>query len=54
MTLGDLLKRAKPEDLDKVIVYSDGIGWTNIDFLEKTDSTITIGASSNAIFSDDK
>lgn len=54
LTLGELFKQAKPEDYDKVIIYKDGQGgWTNVDIdINKCD--ITISASSNLIFSDDK
>jgi hypothetical protein len=53
MTFRDLLKRVKPEDYDKVIIYNDGVGWTNID-VEINKCTIDICNSDNAIFSDDK
>jgi len=42
MTLKDLIKKAKPEDYDKVIIFSDGIGWTNINVkFNECDITIT-------------
>lgn len=43
MTLKDLLKRISEEDYDKVIVVSDGKGWTNIEGKIEVDcSTITL------------
>lgn len=43
LTLKDLLKRVSVEDYDKVIVFSDGIGWTNISGeVEISSSVITI------------
>lgn len=55
MTINDLLKRLNKEDYDKVIIISDGKGWTNIKGEVKIDnSSITLYEDDNAIFSDDK
>ena len=55
MTVKDLLKRLEMEDLDKVIVISDGIGWGNISGKITIDeSTITLFEDKNEIFTDDK
>ena len=56
MTVKDLLKRLKPEDYDKVIIFTDGIGWTNVDYVmptEQESSSVLLKASSNSPFSDD-
>lgn len=53
MTLNDLLKRVKNEDKDKMILYSEGIGWTNID-VKIYQNAIMIVPADNNIFSDDK
>lgn len=43
MTLNDLLKRIPKEDYDKVIVVSDGKGWTNIEgYIENNKNTSVI------------
>lgn len=42
MTLKDLLKRVKPEDYDKVIILSDGVGWANIGKMVIGESSITL------------
>lgn len=31
MTLNDLLKRVCEEDKDKVFIFTDGKGWSNVD-----------------------
>lgn len=51
MTVNDLIKRCNSEDLDKVIVFNDGEGWTNVDVAIKG-GTIELSASSNSPFSD--
>ena len=54
MTLHDLLKRVNKEDYDKIIIITDGVGWTNISGkLLITESTIGISTGDNRIFSDD-
>lgn len=50
MTVNDLLKRIKKEDFDKVIVLSDGIGWTNIKKIIVDNSTITLIEDKHDIF----
>lgn len=53
MTLNDLLKRIDKQDYDKVIIISDGKGWTNIEGkVGITDSCITLYKDDNTIFSD--
>lgn len=41
MTLHDLLKRVKANDWDKVIIFSDANGWSNVD-VEIADDQIII------------
>lgn len=41
MTLNDLLKRVFEEDKDKVILFTDGNGWTNIK-VKVTDTAIMV------------
>ena len=42
MTLNDLLKRVNiPENKDKMLIWSDGIGWSNLE-IEITDTTIKL------------
>lgn len=54
MTLNDFLKRIDIEkDKDKMIIFSDGVGWTNVWF-EKNENNIIIIPDKNEIFSDDK
>lgn len=53
MTLNDFLKRLDVEDKDKMIIFSDGEGWSNVWF-KKTDNDIIIYCEDIAIFSDDK
>lgn len=55
MTLNDLLKRVKNVDGDKMILFCDGKGWTNID-VEVHENGIMIVPSynKNRVFSDDK
>lgn len=53
MTLSDFLKRLTEEDKRKMIVFSDGEGWSNVWF-KKTETSIIIYCEDNAIFSDDK
>lgn len=54
MTVNDFLKRLKPEDYDKVMVYRDRQGgWSNIWFTVN-ECGIDIIDEDNAIFSEDK
>lgn len=41
MTLNDLLKRVSEDDKDKVIVLTDGKGWSNVE-VKVADTTIII------------
>lgn len=52
MTLNDLLKRVENEDKDKMILYSEGIGWTNID-IKIYQNAIMIVSEDKRIFSND-
>lgn len=55
MTVKDFLRRINEKDYDKVILFSDGVGWTNISGkVDISESSITIFSDNNAIFSDDK
>lgn len=54
MTLKDFLRRVKLGDLDKMLILSDGIGWSNVD-IEMDECTIKIlPDKSNSPFSSDK
>jgi hypothetical protein len=53
MTLNDLLKRVTDADKDKMIIYKEGKGWTNIN-VQVTEHDIIITPDTNEIFSDDK
>lgn len=53
MTLNDFLKRLSEKSKDKMIIFSDGEGWSNVWFKE-TENDIIIYCDDNAIFSDDK
>lgn len=53
MTLNDFLKRVSEKDRDKMMIFSDGKGWTNIG-VKVTENDIIITDDSNEIFSDDK
>lgn len=51
MTVNDLLKRIPKEDYDKVIILSDGKGWTNISGkVDINESNITIYPDFNLLF----
>ena len=57
MTLNDLLKRVSQEERDKVIIFTDGNGWTNVDYVSPADgksATILLKASSNSTYSDEE
>ena len=54
MTLRDFLRRVKLDDLDKMLIWSDGVGWSNVD-IEMDECTIKIlPDKSNSPFSSDK
>ena len=54
MTLRDFLRRVKLGDLDKLLICSDGVGWSNVD-IEMDECTIKIlPDKSNSPFSSDK
>lgn len=52
MTVRDFLKRITEEDMDKMMVWSDGHGWANITIC-KSECEITIKADYSMPFSDD-
>lgn len=41
MTLKDFLKRINKEDLEKMMIWSDGIGWSNLE-IEITENQIKL------------
>lgn len=54
MTLNDLLKRVLEEDKDKMLLYTDGKGWANVN-IRIDDSNIWIfDDECNSPFSSDK
>lgn len=54
MTVNDLLKRINDgQHLDKMIIFSDGKGWCNIN-VEVYENTILIVPDKELIFSSDK
>lgn len=53
MTVGDFLKRVSVFDGDKMMIFSDGKGWSNID-IEVNDNEVVITCDRNEIFSSDK
>lgn len=52
MTLGDFLKRVSETDKDKMIIFRENGGWSNID-MRVSDSEITIFCDDNSPFSSD-
>ena len=55
MTLNDFMKRIDLEkDKDKMLIWSDGIGWTNVE-IKKDDCCITLlPCKENSPFTSDK
>lgn len=53
MTLNDLLRRTSEQDKDKMLLFRDGKGWSNIN-IEIKENEIAITCDKNEIFSDDK
>lgn len=51
MTLHDLLKRVKASDWNKVIIFSDANGWSNVD-VEIADDQIIIRQDFSMPFED--
>ena len=51
MTVNDLLKRVPKEDYDKMIIFSDGVGWSNINVDNKSNDVV-ITLADNVMFSD--
>ncbi len=56
MTLNEVIEEIKKQtdDFDKVVLLSDGYGWTNISSIKVTESAIELHHDRNEIFSDDK
>jgi len=52
MTVNDFLQRISKFDKDKIMIFSDGKGWSNID-IEIKDSEVVITYGTNSPFSDD-
>ena len=53
MTVEDFLKRIDPEkDKDKMLIFDDGEGWSNIN-VSKGESQIVIRADCSSPFSDE-
>ena len=53
MTVNDFLKRISKFDRDKMMIFSDGKGWSNID-VEVKDSEVVITCDNKSVFSEDK
>lgn len=53
MTLNDFLKRVSEDDKDKMLIFREGEGWSNVN-VQVNKNEITITCDDNAIFSDDK
>ena len=51
MTVNDFFKRVSTFDGDKMMIFSDGEGWSNVN-IEITNSDVVITCDDNAIFSD--
>lgn len=54
MTLGDFLKRVNESDLDKMLLWTDGIGWSNIDSKVEENDIYIYSDRGNSPFSSDK
>jgi len=52
MTVNDFLKSISKFDKDKMMIFSDGKGWSNID-IDIKDSEVVITCCKNSPFSDD-
>jgi hypothetical protein len=53
MTLNDFLKRVSDKDRDKMMIFKEGEGWSNIN-IKITEHDIIITCDENEIFSSDK
>ncbi|MEC1707414.1 hypothetical protein P9E09_07070 [Bacillus mojavensis] len=53
MTLNDFMKRVSEGDKNKMIIYKEGGGWTNVN-VRVTEDTIIITPDMNEIFSSDR
>lgn len=51
MTLNDLLKRTTDSDKNKVIIYTDGKGWSNVE-VKISDTAIVIRPDFDMPFDD--
>ena len=55
MTLNDFLKRIDLEkDKDKMLLWSDGIGWTNVEIKKDDCYIILLPCKENSPFTSDK
>ena len=55
MTLNDFLKRIDLEkDKDKMLIWSDGIGWTNVEIKKDDCCIILLPCKENSPFTSDK
>ena len=54
MTLNDFMKRIDlGKNKDKMLLWSDGIGWTNVE-IKKDNCCITLPCKENSPFTSDK
>lgn len=53
MTLNDFLKRVSEGDKDKMMIFREDGGWSNIN-IKVSEHEITISCDTNEIFSSDK
>ena len=51
MTLKDFLSRVNADDIDKMMIFREGKGWSNID-VNITDSEVVITSDRTSPFSD--
>lgn len=54
MTLRDVLRRVDMSDLDKVLIWSDGVGWSNIEIKVEECTIKILPDKNNSPFSSDK
>jgi hypothetical protein len=50
MTKKQLIEALKDMSDDKIIVFSDGIGWTKLDSVQENTVTISLISSRNNVF----
>ena len=54
MTLKDFLKRVRVEDLDRMMLWSDGTGWDNIEVKMEDDYIYILPDGQGSPFSSDR